>query len=63
MIGSLMAHFHLSYDDILWSIPWPVLQIMLADQPSYDSKAEEESVKEATKDDIINFVKRKNKEI
>lgn len=66
MAGSLMAHFHMSYKQLLWDTPWPVLQVMLADQPSYESdsdKDKEETVIQATKDDIVNFIKRKNKEI
>jgi len=36
--GSICAHFGWTYDYLLWGIPWPIVQRMLIDAPSYESK-------------------------
>lgn len=38
-----MAHYHISYNELLWGTPWPVWQRILADAPGYeyDSKGGE----------------------
>ncbi|MCF2498403.1 hypothetical protein [Dyadobacter chenhuakuii] len=41
--GAILAHFHWTWDYLLWGIKWPVVQRMLADGPDYGSKDKKES--------------------
>lgn len=36
--GAIMAHYHMSWNDLLWSIPWATMQRIMIDAPSYKPK-------------------------
>ena len=60
-VGSILAHFHWTYEYLLWGIPWITVQLMLADMPryDYDKKEETKAVPLTTEnaDDFKNYIK------
>ncbi|GAB3959022.1 hypothetical protein GCM10028805_54340 [Spirosoma harenae] len=62
--GAICAHFHWSYEYLLWGIRWPILQRMLLDAPSYDvAEAKQEgTTEELTEENMLEIMKRINKD-
>lgn len=54
-----MAHFNWTYEYTLWGVPYSVIQIMLADQPKYESGDPEPKPFES-KDELISFINKVN---
>lgn len=38
-----MAHYHMSWNELLWEIPWATMQRIMIDAPSYKPKKVDET--------------------
>jgi len=55
--GSILAHFHWTWDYLLWGIRWNIVQRMLIDGPCYETETEKETEKaeRLTKENAANI--------
>ena len=56
-----MAHYHMSWNELLWEIPWATMQRIMIDAPSYKTKKIDE--KQEPKQEGIKLNKDNAKEI